>query len=147
MPDVWTAAAGGRDVSLDEIDRVAKELKGAAKDLTLWLFFGEMGAGKTTLIKALAREFGVRETVSSPTFAIVHEYTSGDRSKIYHFDMYRLGSEGEAFDIGMDEYLDSGNLCWVEWPEKLRKLLPEHHFDVRIIPTDQDHRRIDFRRS
>ncbi|MFC5269643.1 tRNA (adenosine(37)-N6)-threonylcarbamoyltransferase complex ATPase subunit type 1 TsaE [Adhaeribacter terreus] len=96
------------------------------------LFEGEMGAGKTTFIKAICRELGVTEAVSSPTFSLVNEYEGRDGKRIYHFDFYRLNEEREALDIGIYEYLDSGNLCLIEWPSKVENLLPEHVLLVNI---------------
>jgi len=107
------------------------------------LFFGEMGAGKTTLIKAICRALGVQDEVSSPTFALVNEYESGNGEAIYHFDLYRLKAEEEALDFGVDEYLDSGSFCLVEWPEKIINFLP-HNFGVIIIKNNHDSRNVLF---
>ena len=95
-------------------------------------FEGEMGAGKTTLIRALAGALGVRDEVSSPTFALVNEYRNGRNQPIYHFDFYRVESAEEAERIGAAEYLDSGYLCLVEWPARVVELLPEPRLEVRL---------------
>jgi tRNA threonylcarbamoyladenosine biosynthesis protein TsaE len=95
------------------------------------LFEGEIGAGKTTLIKALAKQIGVEDAVASPTFALVNEYRAGDEP-VFHFDFYRIEDEDEALDIGLDEYLRSGYRCWIEWPEKIRNLIPMECSRVRI---------------
>lgn len=95
-------------------------------------FFGKMGVGKTTLIKALCDQLGVKETVCSPTFAIINEYTTAEGEPVYHFDFYRLKSVEEAFDIGYEEYFYSGAFCFTEWTEKIESLLPEHYVRVEI---------------
>jgi tRNA threonylcarbamoyladenosine biosynthesis protein TsaE len=95
------------------------------------LFEGGMGAGKTTLIKALASYIGVEDVVASPTFALVNEYRAGD-APVFHFDFYRIDDEEEALDIGLDDYLQSGYRCWIEWPEKIRNLIPRECSRVKI---------------
>lgn len=107
----------------------------------IFLFFGEMGAGKTTFIKALCAELGVPDKVSSPTFSIVNEYLS-ERGKVYHFDFYRLREESEAFDMGYEEYFYSGNYCLIEWPEKIRNLWPPEFVKVTISVIDDQQRLI-----
>ena len=96
------------------------------------LFYGEMGSGKTTLIKELARSLGVKELTNSPTFSLVNEYLSTEGHTIYHFDFYRIEQEEEAYDMGVEEYLDSGLWCFIEWPEKVENLLPLESTAVRI---------------
>ncbi len=88
-------------------------------------FFGKMGAGKTTLIKAMCQQMGVEDVVSSPTFALVNEYLSGTGEPVFHFDFYRIESIEEVFDIGYEEYIYSGHYCFIEWPEMIVELLPE----------------------
>ena len=146
MPDVWLAAGEGKDVSQEELKPVAHELLTNAGDHTVWLFFGEMGSGKTTLIKAIGTLAGVTEGMSSPTFSIVNEYKAAGIRTIYHFDLYRLRNEKEVFDIGAEEYFDSNQLCLVEWPEKLGSLTPAHHFKIRITTTGPAHRKIEYQR-
>lgn len=147
MPELWQAAAGGQSVSQDKLDAVARELSQAAGEIKVWLLYGEMGSGKTTLIKAISRFLGVHESMSSPTFSIVNEYQANGDERIYHFDLYRLASEKEVFDIGATEYFDSGSLCLVEWPEKLGSLTPRSHFKVRITPTAPLTRKIEYQRT
>lgn len=106
---------------LSEIDEVALQLLSEVKSKTL-LFYGEMGAGKTTLIKALVRALGGADNASSPTFSLVNEYRS-DQGPIFHFDFYRIEDEFEALDMGFEEYLDSESWKFVEWPQKIEKLL------------------------
>lgn len=110
--------------SLDELPEVAQEIVAAIESPVL-LFRGEMGAGKTTLIKAICLQLHVLDLVSSPTFSLVNEYetTMGDR--VYHFDFYRIKTEEEAQDVGVDDYLHSQEICLIEWPEKIANLLPE----------------------
>lgn len=100
--------------------------------MKIWVFQGQMGAGKTTLIKALAKELGSEDQVSSPTFGIVNEYAAQAESKIYHFDFYRLDDPTEALDIGIEEYFYSGNYCWVEWAEKIAEFIPDDFLLIRI---------------
>ena len=99
-------------------------------------FRGEMGAGKTTLIREIAAELGAADTVTSPTFAIVNQYKAG-KERIHHFDFYRIDDQREAYDFGYEEYFYSGDLCLVEWPEKIEQLLPENTMNVRIT-ADSD---------
>lgn len=117
--------------SPDQLPSCARSLIRFAGKERIFLFYGEMGAGKTTFIKALARELGVREPTSSPTFSLVNEY-AGKEGPVYHFDLYRLTGEREAYDIGIEEYFESGRYCLVEWPERIRELLPESYVEVRM---------------
>lgn len=89
----------------------------------IWIFDGEMGAGKTTLIKSICKNLGVMDEVSSPTFSIVNEYKTVDGKTVYHFDFYRVKSIEEAYDMGVEDYFNSGNLCLIEWPEKIKEIL------------------------
>jgi tRNA threonylcarbamoyladenosine biosynthesis protein TsaE len=117
--------------SLGELRTVAKELIRFAGNEKILLFYGEMGAGKTTFIKSLCEFLGIAETVTSPTFSIVNEYR-GTNSKIYHFDFYRLKNQTEALDMGYEEYFYSGDYCFIEWPERIADLLPPHYIRVDI---------------
>lgn len=119
------------EYDLEEIHIAARQLLDVNPHKVL-LFYGEMGAGKTTLIKEIARTLGVVGATGSPTFSLVNEYHINDHQLFYHFDMYRLNSELEAYDMGMDEYLHSGHWCCVEWAEKVPNLIPEHHTVVRL---------------
>lgn len=107
------------------------------------LFHGEMGAGKTTFIKALCKALGVQSPTSSPTFSLVNEYDAAE-GLVYHFDMYRLKSETEALDFGIDDYLYSGNWCFIEWAEKIPNLIPEEHLVVSLTVTADGKRVLEF---
>ncbi|GGA72113.1 tRNA (adenosine(37)-N6)-threonylcarbamoyltransferase complex ATPase subunit type 1 TsaE [Flavobacterium palustre] len=117
--------------SLDEIGNVA-ELIVAAQPNKILLFNGEMGAGKTTFIKQLCKTLGVTDATSSPTFSLVNEYEAANNQLIYHFDFYRLKNETEALDMGVDDYLYSGNWCFIEWAENIASLIPETHSTITI---------------
>ncbi len=118
---------------LSDIDRAAGEFREAIGDNRIIAFYAPMGAGKTTFTTALCRRLGVREdAVSSPTFAIVNEYRTGDGEPMYHFDFYRVSKVSEALDIGFYDYIDSGSLCVIEWPENIEELLPEETLKVSI---------------
>jgi tRNA threonylcarbamoyladenosine biosynthesis protein TsaE len=117
--------------SLNEINTVAKKILEQNPNKVV-LFHGEMGAGKTTLIKALAKELGVNDATSSPTFSLVNEYQTINNQIVYHFDFYRLNHETEALDMGADEYLYSDNWCFIEWAEKIPNLIPDSHSVISI---------------
>jgi tRNA threonylcarbamoyladenosine biosynthesis protein TsaE len=119
--------------NLEDLDRAAKEFLEAIGDATLVAFYAPMGAGKTTFTTAICKALGVQEdAISSPTFAIVNEYRSGAGAPIYHFDFYRIERPEEALDIGLYDYLDSGELCLMEWPENIEGLLPEETLKIHI---------------
>lgn len=124
----------------DELLDAAKKL--LEIDNRVVLFYGDMGAGKTTFIKAICQVLGVTDTVSSPTFSIVNEYES-PHGPVYHFDFYRLKNETEALDLGYEEYLYSGNYCFIEWPEKIPHLLPDHALKLRLTITGDQERIIE----
>jgi tRNA threonylcarbamoyladenosine biosynthesis protein TsaE len=129
-------------VTLASLRSVTHQLLGQYGQYPVWLFFGDMGAGKTTLIKTIGTELGIEDTVSSPTFSIINEYRTGAEEKIFHFDFYRILKETEAMDLGVEEYFYSGNYCFVEWPEKIPSLIPDTYVAIRIIPEDAEHRTI-----
>lgn len=129
--------------SLDGIDAAAKEFATALGEDRIVAFYGGMGAGKTTFISALCRFFGAEDDVCSPTFTIVNEYRAADGDSIFHFDFYRIDSLKEAVDIGFEEYLYSGSLCLIEWPEKVEELLPEETLRVHITVEDDSSRTIE----
>jgi len=121
--------------SLEEINQVAEKIL-AQNPQKVILFNGEMGVGKTTLIKILAKNIGVTDTTSSPTFSLVNEYQIPNNQYVYHFDVYRLKDETEALDFGIDEYLYSGNWCFIEWAEKIPNLIPNEHsiIEIKLLP-------------
>src|SRR5688500_5290305 len=121
-----------RSVTLSELKEVARDIVSRLEEFNVWLIHGEMGAGKTTLIKEICKEAGVAEAMSSPTFSIVNEYQARDSKKIFHFDFYRIKQEIEAVDIGTEEYFYSGYPCFVEWPEKIPSLRPDRFAEVSI---------------
>lgn len=126
--------------SLNEIDvAAAKVLAQPLKNIIT--FHAGMGVGKTTFIKALARHMGVTDMASSPTFSLVNEYATDSGTPVYHFDLYRLNSEEEAYDMGIDEYFYSGNTCFIEWPEKTPNLIPLDHTAITIkqLPDGRRH--------
>lgn len=117
--------------SIEEIQQVARNILSENPKKVI-LIHGEMGAGKTTLIKTLARELGVTGATSSPTFSLVNEYKITSNEFVYHFDVYRLKNESEALDFGIDDYLYSGNWCFIEWADKIPNLLPDAYSEVFI---------------
>lgn len=125
-----------------DLERAAKEFVSAMGDATVYAFHGEMGAGKTTFISALAKALGVGEDVSnSPSFSLVNEYRSDTTAElIYHFDLYRLESLAEAIEIGVEDYFDSGALCLIEWPDVVEDILPDDTVDVFITVNDDGSR-------
>lgn len=130
--------------SLDKIHEAAKEFIANMGNNTIFAFYGKMGAGKTTFIKALCEEFGVDDVITSPTFAIVNEYTDKNDDPIYHFDFYRIKKIDEVYDMGFDDYVYSGHLCFMEWPELVEDILPEETVKVTITANENGSRTIEF---
>ena len=129
--------------SLEELKDATEQLISFSGSEKIYLFYGEMGAGKTTLIKSLCESLGTKESVTSPTFSIVNEY-QGESAKIYHFDFYRLKNQSEALDLGYEEYFYSGNYCFIEWPEKIPDLLPDHYIRVDVQVMGENERLLTF---
>ncbi|MVO08331.1 tRNA (adenosine(37)-N6)-threonylcarbamoyltransferase complex ATPase subunit type 1 TsaE [Flavobacterium sp. TP390] len=121
--------------TLDEIQEVVKQILATPRLKKVITFHATMGVGKTTLIKELVKQLGVNDTSSSPTFSLVNEYQTKEGETIYHFDLYRLNSEEEAYDMGIDEYFYSGNWCFIEWPEKTPNLIPIDHASIHMKTT------------
>ena len=117
--------------SIDQLEEVAQKIISENPKKVI-LFHGEMGVGKTTLINQLSKTLGVTGATSSPTFSLVNEYEANDNQLVYHFDFYRLNKEEEALDMGVDDYLYSGNWCFIEWAEKIPNLIPETHSVITI---------------
>ncbi|MGL5317472.1 MAG: tRNA (adenosine(37)-N6)-threonylcarbamoyltransferase complex ATPase subunit type 1 TsaE [Bacteroidales bacterium] len=129
--------------SLDSIQDTAREFIREMGDSTVFAFHGEMGAGKTTFIKAMCEVLGVQDVINSPTFAIVNEYRSDMTGElIYHFDFYRINKIEEAYDFGYEDYFFSGSLCFIEWPEKIEELLPGDVIDVYISENEDGTRTV-----
>lgn len=128
--------------SLDKISEAATQFVEKMGDNKVYVFYGNMGAGKTTFIKAVCEELGVTDVINSPTFAIVNEYESGKGEPIYHFDFYRINKEEEAYDFGYEDYFYSGNICFIEWPEMVKNLIPEDAIEVRINENEDGSRTV-----
>ena len=126
--------------NLSAIDEVASNIVAFAKAERIWLFEGQMGAGKTTLIKAVCRQLGIIDETSSPTFSLVNVYENAESAEFYHFDFYRINSEEEALDIGCEEYFYSGNYCFIEWSEKIPTLVPPSFLKISINLDVQNNR-------
>ncbi|OFX50726.1 MAG: tRNA (adenosine(37)-N6)-threonylcarbamoyltransferase complex ATPase subunit type 1 TsaE [Bacteroidetes bacterium GWA2_30_7] len=125
---------------LKEINSVAKAFLELFPNDKVFAFFGTMGSGKTTFIKAICKELGVIGNSNSPTFALVNEYPTKSNQIIYHFDFYRINNISEVYDLGYEEYFYSGNYCFIEWPEKIEELLPENFVKVNITVNDDNSR-------
>ena len=118
--------------SIEEIAVAAKEFVAAMGERKVFAFYGKMGAGKTTFIKAVCEELGVGDVINSPTFAIVNEYVDGKGEPVYHFDFYRIKNQQEVMDLGYEDYVYSGHVCFMEWPELIENLLPDDAVKVTI---------------
>jgi tRNA threonylcarbamoyladenosine biosynthesis protein TsaE len=130
-----------KDYDLADLDQIAKEVISTTQNKTL-LFYGQMGVGKTTLIKELCKELGTDDVTSSPTFSIVNEYRTADGQTVYHFDFYRIEDENEAYDIGIEDYFYSDAWCLIEWPENIQNLLPLKSTEVRLTQLEDGRRNI-----
>ena len=128
--------------NLSDIDTIAKKFVENMGNRKVFAFYGEMGAGKTTFIKAICGALGVTETITSPTIAIVNEYEKEDGDPIFHFDFYRIKDIDEAYDFGYEDYFYSGNICFIEWPQLVEPLLPENVVKVQIEIEDNEQRTI-----
>lgn len=122
--------------SIDQLAEVSEQIINQSPNKVI-LFNGEMGVGKTTLIKQLCKTLGVKDATSSPTFSLVNEYLADNNQTVYHFDFYRLNKETEALDMGVDDYFYSGSWCFVEWPEKIENLIPHQHtvITIELLPN------------
>ena len=128
--------------NVEALTEVSDYLISLREEAEVIAFYGSMGAGKTTLIKNLCHRMGVTDEVNSPTFAIVNEYVTEEGESVYHFDFYRIKKIEEAYDIGFENYFDSGNLCLIEWPEMIEPLMPEKHICVEIRHGETDDERM-----
>ncbi len=128
--------------ALDQIGQVALEVIDFCKEYNIWVFKGQMGAGKTTLIKSISRIFGIQDMVSSPTFSIVNEYHNQSGEIFYHFDFYRIEDPEEVLEIGIEEYFYSQNYCWIEWAEKIPDYIPPDFMLIEIAVGEDGIRKI-----
>jgi len=128
----------------EELKEAAERLLKETEGRRIYALFGAMGAGKTTFVKAICEVLGSTDTVVSPTFTIVNEYTTKEKDPVYHFDFYRINKITEVYDIGIDEYFDSGNFCFMEWPELVEEILPPETVRVNINIMPDDSREITF---
>jgi tRNA threonylcarbamoyladenosine biosynthesis protein TsaE len=125
----------------NELKDAALSLLRFAENEKIFLFQGEMGAGKTTFIKSLCLQLGMLENVSSPTYSLINEYVC-PHGKIFHFDFFRIKNESEAFDMGFEEYVSSGDYCLIEWPEMIPNLWPDNFIEIKIIEVENGARKI-----
>lgn len=129
--------------SIEQIGEAARQFVSQIGERRVFAFYGSMGAGKTTFVKAVCEQLGVQDVITSPTFAIVNEYT-GDDGAIYHFDFYRIKKLEEVYDMGYEDYFYSGALCFIEWPELIEELLPEDAVKVSIAEQEDGSRTVTF---
>lgn len=134
------------NVTQADLPSVAASLLKAESVNRVWIFVGDMGAGKTTLIKEICKQLGVEDTMSSPTFSIINEYSTSGGQKVFHFDFYRIKKEEEAIDIGTEDYFYSGNYCFIEWPERVANLIPDQYTAIKIESVDNRTRTISMKR-
>lgn len=130
-----------KNFSLGDLPSIAGEIISSVKNKTI-LFYGEMGVGKTTLIKEICQQLGILDNISSPTFSLVNEYQTSKEERVFHFDFYRIEEEEEALDMGIEEYFDTNTWCLVEWPENIENLLPLDAAQIHLSILDDEQRNI-----
>lgn len=133
-----------KHISLDQLEQTAQQLVAGITKQNLWCFEGEMGAGKTTFIKSICKVLGVTDEITSPTFSLVNEYQTASGKTVYHFDFYRIRSVEEVYDIGYEDYFDSGNICLIEWPSNIESILEgEDVAWIHLLKENESHRNIE----
>ena len=135
-----------KNYTIEELPQIAKDVIANSKHKII-LFYGEMGVGKTTLIKEIVKQLGILDNVSSPTFSLVNEYHSKNNDKVFHFDFYRIDKEEEALDMGIEEYFYSNSWCLIEWPNKVENLLPLKSVIINITANDNQLRTIELKNN
>lgn len=131
---------------LSDLPSLANDMLLIGDGLKVWLFEGELGSGKTTLIKSICRILGSKDEITSPTFSLINEYLDGFDKELFHFDFYRIEKEQEAYQIGCEEYFYSGSYCFIEWPSKIPSLIPEEHLEINIKVGQDGLRKFDLKR-
>ncbi|SNU03797.1 tRNA threonylcarbamoyladenosine biosynthesis protein TsaE [Prevotellaceae bacterium MN60] len=129
---------------IEHIREAAREFIKQIGDRHVFAFYGKMGAGKTTFVKAICEELGVEDVITSPTFAIINEYTTGEGDSLFHFDFYRIKKLEEVYDMGYEDYFYSGALCFIEWPELIEDILPDDAVHVSITEQEDGSRLVTF---
>lgn len=130
-----------KNYSIEDLNLVAKEILATTKSKSI-LFYGDMGTGKTTLIKELCKELGIEDVAHSPTFSLVNEYHTTKNEIVYHFDFYRIEDENEAYDIGIEDYFDADAWCFIEWPQNIENLLPLESTEIHLSVLENGQRNI-----
>lgn len=126
--------------------KVAKEILSYGKRFKIWILKGDLGAGKTTFIQEVSKQMGVEDHISSPSYALINEYLTPLNDRIYHFDLFRIKTTSEVLDIGIDEYLESGSYCFIEWPEIAETLLPAKFLEIQILNPENELRVINIQK-
>ncbi len=135
------------EIRIDHLDNIrvaAQKFIAHIGDAKVFAFYGKMGAGKTTFVKAICEELGVEDVITSPTFAIINEYTTGEGDSLFHFDFYRIKKLEEVYDMGYEDYFYSGALCFIEWPELIEDILPDDAVHVSITEQEDGSRLVTF---
>jgi len=124
--------------TIQELPEVSKKIISYGKEHTVWVLKGDLGAGKTTFIQEVAKQMNVLDNISSPSYALINEYLTPGQATIYHFDLFRIKTISEVLDLGFDEYIESGSLCFIEWPEIAEPLLPEKYLEISIFNPEKE---------
>ncbi len=138
---LFTFTNMNKNYSLDDLKNISKEVLSTVNNKVL-LFYGDMGVGKTTLIKEMCNQLGVLDNISSPTFSLVNEYETKTKESVFHFDFYRITNEEEALDMGFEDYIYNNNWCFIEWPENIENLLPLDAVEIHLSLLENGKRNI-----